>query len=183
VRRPRAPRRRRPAGGPVLRRRLLRPAVLIPAFVCLSLAAGVAYAAWSQLDADRADANDELIDSLPLFPGAEEIQRLTRTSADGSLPIPDEIVTSVLYEPPAEATQAEVVDFYVTSLAPEWEADTRSVTVEGEEDASRASTFRVDFSRGDDCVRLLTYGMTPGAVGGRTFALTAESGEGRCEAD
>lgn len=164
-------------------RRLLRPAFLIPAFVCLSLAAGIGYAAWTQLDAGRADANEELLDSLPLYPGAEETDRLTRTSADGSLPIPDEIVTSVLYVPPADATQAQVVDFYVTSLAPDWEASTRSVTVEGEVDASRASTFRVDFSRGEDCVRLLTYGMTPGAVGGRTFVLTAESGEGPCEAE
>lgn len=164
-------------------RRLLRPAVLIPLFVCLSLAAGVGYAAWTQLDADRADANEKLLASLPLYPGAEEIDRLTRTSADGSLPIPDEIVTSVLFAPPPAATQAEVVEFYVTSLTPEWEVRTSTVTVEGEVDATRASSFRADFSRGDDCIRLLTFGMTPGAVGGRTFALTAESGEGPCAAD
>lgn len=166
-----------------MRRRLVRPAVLLPAFVLLMLAAGIAYAAWTQLDPGREDANVELLATLPTFPGATEIDRLSRTSPSGSLPIPDEIVTSVLYEPPPEATQAEVLEFYVESLTPEWEASTRSVSVEGEDVVEGVSTFRVDFSRGDDCVRLLTYGMTPGAVGGRTFVVTAESGEGPCETD
>jgi len=167
-----------------VRRRLLRPAVLIPAFVLLSLGAGIGYAAWTQLDAGRIEANEELLDSLPAYPGAEELDRLTRTSADSALPVPDEIVTSVLYEPPAGATQADVVEFYVESLAPDWTARTTSVAlgeVEGDPDVARPPTFRVDFSRGDDCVRLLTYGMTPGAIGGRTFVLTAESGQGACE--
>jgi hypothetical protein len=166
-----------------VRRRLTRPAILIPAFVFLSLAAGIAYAAWTQLDAGRIDANEELLDSMPAFPGAEEIERLTRTSADGALPVPDEVVTSALFEPPAGATQADVVAFFVEGLTPEWTAQTRSVTVGEEEgDTARPPAFRVDFSREDDCVRLLTYGMTPGAIGGRSFVLTAESGEGPCEA-
>jgi hypothetical protein len=168
-----------------VRRRLTRPAILIPAFVFLSLAAGIAYAAWTQLDAGRIDANEELLDSMPAFPGAEEIERLTRTSADSALPVPDEVVTSALFEPPAAATQADVVAFFVEGLTPEWTAQTRAVTVaegDGEAGAARTPAFRVDFSRGDDCVRLLTYGMTPGAIGGRTFVLTAESGEGPCEA-
>jgi hypothetical protein len=165
-----------------VRRRLLRPAVLIPAFVLLALGAGIAYAAWTQLDAGRIDANEEVLASLPRYPGSTEVDRLTQTEADGTLPIPDEVVTSVLYAPPAAATQAEVVEFYVTRLTPEWRARTTSVTVADQEQAAiGASAFRVDFSRGEDCVRLLTYGMAKGHFGRRTFALAAESGEGPCD--
>ena len=165
-----------------MRRLLLRPAVLIPAFVVLALGAGIAYAAWTQLDAGRIEANEELLASLPRYPGSTEVDRLTQTEADGSLPIPDEVVTSVLFAPPAATTQADVVEFYVSRLTPEWQSRTTSVTVgDEEEDAARASAFRVDFSRGEDCVQLLTYGMAPGHFGRRTFALAAESGEGPCE--
>jgi len=165
-----------------MRRRLLRPAVLIPAFVLLALGAGIAYAAWTQLDAGRIDANEEVLASLPRYPGSTEVDRLTQTEADGTLPIPDEVVTSILYAPPAAATQAEVVEFYVSRLTPEWRARTTSVTVADQEQAATgASAFRVDFSRGEDCVRLLTYGMAKGHFGRRTFALAAESGEGPCD--
>lgn len=165
-----------------MRRRVLRPAVLIPAFVLLALGAGIGYAAWTQLDAGRIDANEALLASVPAFPGSAEVDRLTRTTADGALPVPDEVVTSVLYAPPAEATQADVVEFFVSRLSPEWEARTTTVTV-GEEDqaATGASAFRVDFSRGEDCLQLLTYGMATGHFGERTFALAAESGQGPCD--
>jgi hypothetical protein len=165
-----------------VRRRLLRPVVLIPAFVLLALGAGIAYAAWTQLDAGRIEANEEILASLPRYPGSTEVDRLTQTEAGGALPVPDEVVTSVLYAPPGAATQAEVVEFYVSRLTPEWEARTSSVTVTDEEQAATgASAFRVDFSRSEDCVRLLTYGMAPGHFGRRTFALAAESGEGPCD--
>jgi hypothetical protein len=165
-----------------MRRRLLRPAVLIPAFVLLALGAGIGYAAWTQLDAGRIEENEEVLASLPLLPGSTEVDRLTQTASDGGLPIPDEVVTSVLYAPPAETTQADVVEFYVSRLTPEWQARTTTVTVTEEEQGTLgASAFRVDFSRGEDCVQLLTYGMAPGHFGRRTFALSAEAGEGPCE--
>lgn len=165
-----------------MRRRLLRPALLIPAFVLLALGAGIAYAAWTQLDAGRIDANEEVLASLPRYPGSTEVDRLTQTEADGTLPIPDQVVTSILYAPPAAATQAEVVEFYVSRLTPEWQARTTSVTVADQEQAATgASAFRVDFSRGEDCIRLLTYGMAKGHFGRRTFALAAESGGGPCD--
>ena len=40
------------------------------------------------------------------------------------------------------------------------------------------TSFRVDFSRGDDCLSLLTYGMAEGHVGEPTFVLSVQSGEG-----
>jgi hypothetical protein len=164
------------------RSRLLRPAVLIPAFVLLALGAGIGYAAWQQLDSGRVEENKAILDSLPLFPGAREIQRITQTqTGDDALPIPDEIITSALYAPPAGATQADVVAFYAESLQPEWEPRTRIVRAsEAEEGENAPTSFRVDFSRGDDCLSLLTYGMAPGHVGDPTFALSVESGDGPC---
>lgn len=169
-----------------MKRRLLRPAVLLPAFVILSLGAGIAYAAWTQFDASRIDANEALLDSVPPYPGSREIERITRTATGDGLPIPDEVLTSALYAPPSDASQADIVDFFVESLTPEWESSTRTVTASGEDvdpDAALPSSFRVLFSRGDDCVQLLTYGMAPGHIGERTFALSAESGQGPCEVD
>ncbi|MGH3040948.1 MAG: hypothetical protein ACRDNG_04265 [Gaiellaceae bacterium] len=165
-----------------MRRRLLRPAVLIPAFVLLSVGAGIAYAAWTQLDSGRVDANMEVLDSVPLYPGAREIQRLTQSSSgEDAIPVPDEIVTSALYAPPAEATEADIVAFYVESLEPEWEPRTRVVRAsEAAEDGTTPASFRVDFSRDDDCLSLLTYGMAPGHVGEATYALSAQTGDGPC---
>lgn len=167
-----------------MRRRLLRPAVLIPAFVVLSLAAGVGYAAWQQLDSGRVDDNNAILDSVEPYPGSREIQRITQTTTgEDALPVPDEIVTSALYAPPAGATQADVVGFYVEQLQPEWESRTRVVQASGPEAEAQEtapSSFRVDFSRDDDCLSLLTYGMAPGHVGERTYALSAQSGDGPC---
>lgn len=169
-----------------MKRRLLRPAVLLPLFAILSLGAGIAYAAWTQLDAGRIDANQELLDSLPTYPGSTEIERLTRAATGDGLPIPDEVLTSALYAPPPEATQTDVVEFFVAELTPEWDSSTRTVTASGEDvdpEAAAPSSFRVLFSRGDDCIQLFTYGMAKGHIGEPTFALSAESGQGACEVD
>ena len=100
----------------------------------LALGAGIAYAAWQQLDSGRVEANKAILDSLPLYPGAREIQRITQTATgEDALPVPDEIVTSALYAPPADATQEDIVAFYVESLQPEWEPRTRVVTASGED--------------------------------------------------
>ncbi len=169
-----------------MKRRLLRPAILLPLFAIVSLGAGIAYAAWSQYDAGRIDANQALLDSMPLYPGAEELERLTRTATGDGLPVPNEILTSALYAPPADATQADIIDFYIRELTPEWDSSTRTVTASGEDvdpDAAAPSAFRVLFTRGDDCIQLFTYGMAPGHIGEPTFALSAESGQGPCEVD
>jgi hypothetical protein len=169
-----------------VRRRLLRPVVLIPAFVVASLAAGIGFAAWQQLDSGRVDSNNAILDAVEPYPGSREIQRITQTSSgDDALPVPDEIVTSALFAPPSGAGQADIVGFFVEQLQPEWESETRVVQASGPEaDAQETapSSFRVDFSRGDDCLSLLTYGMAPGHVGERTYALSAQSGDGPCPA-
>jgi hypothetical protein len=169
-----------------VRRRLLRPAILLPLFAIVSLGAGIAYAAYTQLDAGRVDANQALLDSVPTYPGSTEIERLTRTATGDGLPIPDEVLTSALYASPPDATQADVIEFFIAELTPEWDSSTRTVAASGEDvdpDAAAPSAFRVLFSRGDDCIQLFTYGMAPGHIGEPTFALSAESGQGPCEVD
>jgi hypothetical protein len=167
-----------------VRRRLLRPVVLIPAFVVLSLAAGVGFAAWQQLNSGRVDENNAILDSVAPYPGSREIQRITQTSTgEDANPVPDEIVTSALFAPPAGASQADIVGFFVEQLQPVWKSETRVVQASGpgaDAQATAPSSFRVDFSRDDDCLSLLTYGMAPGHVGERTYVLSARSGDGPC---
>jgi hypothetical protein len=144
--------------------------VIIPAAVLLSLCAGIGYAAWERLNTSAVERNEQLLESLPALPGADERDRRTQTfSGTGGLPLPEGLVTTVLYSPPAGATQEEVLDFYVSRLSG-W---TRRTTAVGE-------SYRVTFTRGDDCVLLLTNGMAPGHTGEATFALSATEEEGAC---
>jgi hypothetical protein len=152
-----------------VRGRRLRPVLLIPALVGLSLAAGIGYAAYERVDTSAVEANAELLDSIPLYPGAREMDRRSDASAAGSLPLPEGVVTTVLYLPPGDATQEGVLDFYVSRLQA-WRV--RTTTVRG--------AYRAEFSRDDDCLALLTYGMAPGHAGARTFALAAQANEGGC---
>ena len=59
-------------------------------------------------------------------------------------------------------------------------ADKGRARSEAVDEETGPSSFRVDFSRGDDCLSLLTYGMAPGHVGEPTFVLSVESGDGPC---
>lgn len=153
-----------------MRRRLARPAVLIPLAVALSLAAGIGYAVWERLDTSALETNDRLLNELPSLPGARELDRRSQTfSGEGRLPLPDGLVTTALFAPPEDASQAEVVDFYVSRLEG-WEVETTAV----------GTALRVEFRRGDDCVLLMTNGMTPEARQDRTFAVAATSEEGAC---
>jgi hypothetical protein len=143
--------------------------LLIPALAALSLAAGIGYSAYERVSTSAVEANAHLLDSLPTYPGAREVDRRSDTSPAGSLPVPAGVVTRVLYAPPSSASQEAVLDFYAERLRG-WRARTRAV--------QRA--YRAEFSRGDDCVALMTYGMAPGHAGARTFALEVEAGEDGC---
>jgi hypothetical protein len=146
-----------------------RPVLLIPALAAISLAAGIGYAAYERVDTSALETNAELLDSAPVYPGARETDRRSDTSSAGSLPVPEGVLTTVLYVPPADATQEDVLDFYVRRLSG-WHVRTTTVR----------NAYRAQFSRGDDCLTLLTYGMAPAHVGARTFALAAQANEGGC---
>lgn len=154
-------------------RRLTRPAVLIPAAVLLSLAAGIGYAAWERLDTSSLTTNQQLLEELPAYPGAQEIDRRSQTfSGEAGLPLPEGLVTTVLFAPPADASQEEILDFYVARLT-DWERRTTAV----------GRAYQVEFERGDDCLLLMTNGMTAEGSDDRTFAVAATSEEGACGRD
>ena len=163
-----------------MRHRLLRPVVLIPAFVLLSLAAGIGYAAWEQVGSSAADDNARLLESLPDYPGAEETARRAQAyTRAGALPLPEGVVTTVVYVPPRDTTQEDVVRFYLARLQ-SWESRTRTApALEG----AGEIVYRVDFTRGDECVALMTYGMAPSQdPADRSFGLAASTEQGGCGA-
>ncbi|HEX2045161.1 MAG TPA: hypothetical protein VHF23_06005 [Gaiellaceae bacterium] len=128
------------------------------------------YAVWERLDTSALEANDRLLDELPDLPGAREVDRRSQTfSGEGGLPLPEGLVTTALFTPPGDATQAEVVDFYVSRLQT-WDAETTAV----------GRALRVEFTRGDDCLLLMTNGMAPEEARDRTFAVAATSEEDAC---
>ena len=156
-----------------MRRLPKRPAVLLPAAVLLSLAAGLGYAAWEQLDTSAVETNERLLDELPPYPGAREIDRRTQTfSGEDGLPLPKGLVTTALFAPPGDAGQDEIVDFYVSRLTG-WEPRT----------TARGGAFQVEFERGDDCLLLMTNGMAVEGAEDPTFAVAATSEEGACGRD
>ena len=156
-----------------MNRVLTRPAVLIPAAVLLSLAAGLSYALWEQLDTSAVETNERLLDELPAYPGAREIDRRTQTfSGEDGLPLPEGLVTTALFAPPSDTGQDEIVEFYVTRLTG-WEPHTTAL----------GGAFQVEFERGDDCLLLMTNGMAPEGAGDPTFAVAATSEEGACGRD
>jgi hypothetical protein len=147
----------------------LRPVLLVPALAALSLAAGIGYAAFERINTSAVEANAELLAAVPAYPGARETDRRSDTSSAGDLPVPEGVVTTALYLPPAGATQEDVLDFYVSRLAG-WDVSTTAAQ----------NAYRAEFSRGDDCLVLLTNGMATGHAGPRTFALAAQANEAGC---
>ena len=110
-----------------MKRLLRRPAVLIPAAVLLSLGAGLGYAVWEQLDTSALETNERLLDELPPYPGAREIDRRTQTfSGEDGVPLPEGIVTTALFAPPKDTGQEKIVDFYVSRLTG-WEPRTTAL--------------------------------------------------------
>jgi hypothetical protein len=156
-----------------MRSRLRRPAFLLPAAVLLSLGAGLGYAAWERLDTSALETNERLLAELPPYPGAREVDRRSQTfSGEGRLPLPEGLVTTVLFAPPSEASQDEIVEYYVTRLSG-WERRTTAV----------GGAFQVEFERGDDCLLLMTNGMAAEGMDDPTFAVAATSEEGACGRD
>ena len=82
-------------------------------------------------------ANSDLLGSLPIPPGAEQIRVDSHPYESDELPItpPDGWGTRATYSAPSDATREEIVDFYISRLSPTWKSciDTDSiVAVSGE---------------------------------------------------
>ena len=62
-------------------RRLLRPAIVIPAVAVLLFAGGIVYAVTNGLDSGAVDENEQVLAEVGVFPGSREVGRNSETFA------------------------------------------------------------------------------------------------------
>ena len=84
---------------------------------------------------------------LPAFAGAE-----------AAVPVPKGVVTTVAYTPPAGTDQLDIVNDYMNRLRPAWAAEVER-SLAGAAGTTTERSYRVTFSRGDQCLILGTAGM------------------------
>ena len=141
-------------------RRLLRPAIVIPAIALLLFAGGVLYAALRGLDSGAVDENEQVLGDAGVYPGSKEIGRNSETfaGAEAAVPVPKGVVTTVAYTPPAGTDQLDIVNDYINRLRPDWAAEVER-SLAGAAGTTTERSYRVTFSRGDQCLILGTAGM------------------------
>ena len=141
-------------------KRLLRPAIVIPAIALLLFAGGVLYAALRGLDSGAVDENEQVLADAGVYPGSKEIGRNSETfaGAEAAVPVPKGVVTTVAYAPPRATDQLEVVNYYVSRLRPEWSPEVER-SLAGAAGTTTERSYRVTFSREDQCLILGTAGM------------------------
>ena len=140
--------------------RLLRPAVVIPAVAVLLFAAGIVYAVTNGLDSGAVDENEQVLAEAGVYAGSKEVGRNSETFAgeEAALPVPKGIVTTAAYAPPEGTDQIEIVNYYVSRLRPDWSAEVER-SLAGAAGTTTERSYRVTFSRGDQCLILGTAGM------------------------
>jgi hypothetical protein len=158
-----------------VRRRLSRPAVLAAALVLTSLAAGIVYAIVTGRSSSGVEENRRAIATAGVYPGARRIASGSNPFfPENSLPVPRGVVTTVVYRPPLGTKQIEVVDRYLARLRGRWTARLeRSLAGAGE-----TRSFRVTFSRDDQCLVLATAGMLLADESQRAYTLSAYQVDG-----
>ena len=62
-------------------RRLLRPAIFIPAVAVLLFGAGIVYAVTTGLDSGAVDENEQVLAEVGLYPSSKEVGRNSETFA------------------------------------------------------------------------------------------------------
>ena len=141
-------------------RRLLRPAIVIPAIALLLFAGGVLYAALRGLDSGAVDENEQVLADAGVYPGSKEIGRNSETfaGAEAAVPVPKGVVTTVAYALSKATDQLEVVNYYVSRLRPEWSPEIER-SLAGAAGTTTQRSYRVTFSREDQCLILGTAGM------------------------
>ena len=141
-------------------RRLLRPAIIIPAIALLLFAGGVLYAALRGLDSGAVDENEQVLGDAGVYPGSKEIGRNSETfsGAEAAVPVPKGVVTTVAYAPPEGTDQLEIVNFYISRLRPDWSTQVER-SLAGAAGTTTQRSYRVTFSREDQCLILGTAGM------------------------
>ena len=141
-------------------KRLLRPAFVIPAVAILLFAGGIVYAVTNGLDSGAVAENEQLLTEVGVYPGSHEVGRNSETFAgeEAAVPVPKGVVTTVAYAPPEGTDQVEIVDDYVNRLRPDWTAKVER-SLAGAAGTTTERSYRVTFSRGEQCLILGTAGM------------------------
>jgi hypothetical protein len=143
--------------------------------VLASLIAGIVYARVTGLNSSGVEQNKRAIAAAGVYPGARRIGSGTSASfPENGLPVPRGVVTTVAYRPPPGTKQVEVADFYLARLRSEWTPKLeRSLPGAGEE-----RSFRVTFSRDDQCLVLATAGLLVPDESQRAYTLSAYPADG-----
>ena len=141
-------------------RRLFRPAIVIPAVAVLLFAGGILYAVTKGLDSGAVDENEQVLAEVGVYPGSKEIGRNSETfaGAEAALPVPKGVVTTVAYAPPDGTHQLEIVNYYLSRLRPDWAAQVER-SLAGAAGTTTERSYRVTFSKGEQCLILGTAGM------------------------
>jgi len=141
-------------------RRLLRPAVLIPLAALLLFGGGVLYAVLSGLDTSAVEENTTVLVQAGAYPGSHRVGQNSETfSGAESVPLPKGIVTTVAYAPPSGVDQLQIVNYYIGRLRPRWTPSLER-SLAGAAGTTNERSYRVTFSRADECLVLGTAGMT-----------------------
>ncbi len=95
------------------------------ALAALVVAVGVFWFGWYETRQNR-----DLLDSLPVFPGAEAVQDFPHASESDENPVspPDKWVILRTYRVPDGTTKKDVAAFYMERMPPEWERCLRHVS-------------------------------------------------------
>ncbi len=95
------------------------------ALAALVVAVGVFWFGWYETRQNR-----ELLDSLPVFPGAEAVQDFPHAYESDENPVspPDKWVIRRTYRVPDGTTKKDVAAFYMERMPPEWERCLRHVS-------------------------------------------------------
>jgi hypothetical protein len=158
-------------------RRLLRPAVLIPLAALLLFGGGVLYAVFSGLDTSAVEENKTVLADVGAYPGSHRVGQNSETfSGAESIPLPKGIVTTVAYAPPSGTDQLEIVNYYVGRLRSSWSPRLER-SLAGAAGTTNERSYRVTFSRADECLVLGTAGMTAG-LAQPVYTLSAYGREG-----
>ena len=141
-------------------RRLLRPAIVIPAVAIFLFAGGVLYAYTKGLDSGAVDENEQVLAEAGAYPGSKEVGRNSETfsGAESAVPVPKGVVTTVAYAPPEGTGQVEIVNHYVGRLRGKWSPEVER-SLAGAAGTTTERSYRVTFSRSDQCLVLGTAGM------------------------
>jgi hypothetical protein len=158
-----------------VRRRLQRPAVLAAAFVITSLVAGIVYAVVTGLNSSGVEDNKRALAAAGAYPGAQRIGSGSSAAfPENGLPIPRGVVSTVAYRPPPDTRQVQVADFYLAKLRPAWKPKLERSLAGAEGQRS----FRITFSRDDQCLVLATAGLLIAEESQRAYTLSAYPADG-----